>query len=277
MRRRFYLSLLLFSVLLSGCGVLEWKDRALDALVDRIPPDMEASLGAQILPSVLPPEAVLKEAELQARLESLLKPLIDRNKIHEPKIRIIISREPALNAFALPGGILIFNKGMLMAAGSPEEILGVAAHELAHATEKHVLKSMIQSLGLAAIVNFFLGDVSDLGAYILQQSQVLLQNGFTRKQEGKADEIGFEYLVGASINPQGMNHFFQRLEKQKSEGGESEKLQRASAFLSTHPLTTDRIRLVEERMAALTPAEKDKLKPVKFDLKGFQERLAQTR
>jgi predicted Zn-dependent protease len=271
--------LIALGLTLSGCGILEWKDKALDALVARIPPDMEVGLGEQVLPSVLPPEAILKDAALQSRLEGLLKPLIERNGINQPPIKIYISREPALNAFALPGGILIFNAGMLMAAGTPEEILGVAAHELAHVTEKHVLKSMVQSLGLTAIVSFFLGDVSELGVYILQQSQMLLQNGFTRTQEAEADGIGFDYLVNAGIHPQGMSQFFQRLEKQKSEEAdapaENRSLQRMSVFLSTHPLTAERIRMVEERLATLANEKKQKLKPVRFDLKDFQQRLAQ--
>jgi predicted Zn-dependent protease len=258
---------------------LEWKDRAFDALVDRIPPDMEASLGQQILPTVLPSEAVLRDAELQKLLEGLLKPLIERNGVIQSRIRLYISREAELNAFALPGGILIFNAGMLLAAGSPEEILGVAAHELAHVTERHVLKSMIQSLSLAAIVSFFLGDISELGAYILQQSQMLLQNGFTRSQEAEADEIGFDYLLAAGVDPEGMSRFFQRLEKKKSKAaaatGEGKSLRRMSVFLSTHPLTAERIRRVEQRLAALTSQQKQKIKPVKFDLKGFQARLSQ--
>ncbi|HET9237433.1 MAG TPA: M48 family metallopeptidase [Oligoflexus sp.] len=271
--------LMALSLTLSGCGILEWKEKALDALVSRIPPDMEVGLGEKVLPTVLPPEAILKDPVLQSRLEGLLKPLIDRNGIHQPPIKIYISRDDELNAFALPGGILIFNRGMLLAAGSAEEILGVAAHELAHVTEKHVLKSMIQSLSLAAIVSFFLGDVSELGAYILQQSQMLLQNGFTRSQEGEADRIGFDYLIAAGIHPKGMSQFFQRLEKRKSEGADSpaetRKLERVSVFLSTHPLTAERIRMVEQRIAGLTPQEIKALKPVRFDLKDFQQRLAQ--
>jgi predicted Zn-dependent protease len=264
---------------LSGCGILEWKEKALDALVSRIPPDMEVGLGEKVLPTVLPPEDVLKDPVLQSRLEGLLKPLIERNGINQPPIKIYISRDGELNAFALPGGILIFNRGMLLAAGTAEEILGVAAHELAHVTEKHVVKSMIQSLSLAAIISFFLGDVSELGAYILQQSQMLLQNGFTRTQEAEADRIGFDYLVAAGIHPKGMSQFFQRLEKRKSETAdapaEGRRLDRVSVFLSTHPLTAERIRMVEERIAGLSAQEIKALKPVRFDLKDFQQRLGQ--
>lgn len=266
---------MVLSLMLSGCGILEWKEKALDALVSRIPPDMEVGLGEKVLPTVLPPEAILKDPVLQSRLEALLKPLIERNGIKQPPIKIYISREAELNAFALPGGILIFNRGMLMAAGSAEEILGVAAHELAHVTEKHVVKSMIQSLSLAAIVSFFLGDVSELGAYILQQSQMLLQNGFTRNQEAQADQIGFDYLLAAGIHPKGMSQFFQRLEQRKSEAAGSQQIERMSVFLSTHPLTAERIRMVEERLAGLSTQQLKALKPVRFDLKDFQQRLAQ--
>jgi predicted Zn-dependent protease len=269
------LTFIVLSLTLSGCGILEWKEKALDALVSRIPPEMEVGFGKKILPTVLPLEAILKDPVLQSRLEGLLKPLIERNGIKQPPIKIYISRDAQLNAFALPGGILIFNRGMLKAAGSAEEILGVAAHELAHVTEKHVVKSMIQSLSLAAIVSFFLGDVSELGAYILQQSQMLLQNGFTRSQEAQADLIGFDYLLAAGIHPKGMSQFFQRLEQRKSEAAGTQQIERMSVFLSTHPLTAERIRMVEERLAGLSPQQLKALKPVRFDLKDFQQRLAQ--
>jgi predicted Zn-dependent protease len=269
------LTFIVLSLTLSGCGILEWKEKVLDALVSRIPPEMEVGLGKKILPTVLPPEAILKDPVLQSRLEGLLKPLIERNGIKQPPIKIYISRDAQLNAFALPGGILIFNRGMLKAAGSAEEILGVAAHELAHVTEKHVVKSMIQSLSLAAIVSFFLGDVSELGAYILQQSQMLLQNGFTRSQEAQADLIGFDYLLAAGIHPKGMSQFFQRLEQRKSEAAGTQQIERMSVFLSTHPLTAERIHMVEERLAGLSPQQLKALKPVRFDLKDFQQRLAQ--
>lgn len=275
MRLLRHASLLILSLLISACGLLDLKDRALDSLVRRIPSDMEESLGRQILPSVLPAEAIVRDAELQAELQSLLRILITRNKINQPRIRLYISRDPALNAFALPGGILIFNAGMLTAAGSPEEILGVAAHELAHVTEKHVLKSMVQSLGLTAIVMFFLGDVSELGVYILRQSQVLLQNGFSRKQEAEADDIGLDYLIAAGVHPQGLLQFLQRLEQKKSNRAQDKSLEKVSTFLSTHPLTADRIRNIKERTETLPSSERQKLKPVQFDLKGFQTRLLQ--
>lgn len=271
------IALTIVAGIISGCGVLEWKEKLLDALVSRFPTEMEVGLGKQILPSVLPNETILRDAVLQSRLEKLLKPLIERNRIIKPTIQIYISRRAELNAFALPGGILIFNAGMLAATGSPEEILGVAAHELAHVTKKHVLKSMIQRLGLAVIVGFFLGDVSELSAYLIQKSQMLLQNGFTRTQETEADQIGFDYLVTAGIHPKGMGDFFQRLQRQKSESSDSSAksrgLQLMNTFLSTHPLTVERISMVERRVAALTTQQRQKLKPVTFDLKSFQKRI----
>lgn len=269
--------LFVLSLFLSGCGLLEWKDKALSALVARIPIEMEVSLGGQILPTLLPAEALVRHPALQDNLEQLLRPLIERNNISSPPIRIFISKDPAINAFAIPGGKLIFNAGFLNAAESPEEVLGVAAHEIAHATQRHVVKSMVQSLSLAAIVSFFLGDISGIGAYILQQSQMLLQNGFSRVQEAEADELAFQYLVQARIDPRGMVQFFQRI--QELESGQSQpqpkNLQKVNNFFSSHPLTQDRIRMIESKMQQLSAKERESLRAVRFNLVLLKKQLSE--
>ncbi len=162
------LMLLSLSVILSGCELIEWKDKLLATVVDQIPMSFEEKIGAQLLPSILPADMILKDPGAQASLESLLEPLT--SSVNAPVIKIHISKDSALNAFATPGGHLIFNRGMLLAAESPDEILGVAAHEIAHATERHSMRSMVQGLSIFAIVAFFFGDLEGLGAYIRSRS-----------------------------------------------------------------------------------------------------------
>lgn len=256
---------------LGGCGLLELKDRAVGALIERIPVSFEVSLGEQLLPSILPPDKVLQNPQADQLLATLLKPLLTALPPSNLPIRILISKEPALNAFALPGGILVFNRGFLLAAQSPEEVLGVAAHELAHARERHVLRSMIQSLSLYAVITLFLGDVQGLGAILIQQGNLLLQSGFSRAQEKQADAKGFEYLVAAGSDPRGLMRFFRRLEEENPQGQNPEA--RALSFFSTHPLTSDRIKAIQESWDQLGEEEKKRIKPQRFNLKLLQDEL----
>lgn len=262
------------AIFLTGCGVLEWKDRAIDALIAKVPDEFEVELGEYVLPTILPPEAMLQDPAIMQLLVELLQPLIQPKSKNDdlPQIRLVISKDKTLNAFAIPGGILIFNVGLLEAAGSAEEILGVAAHKLAHVSERHVLKSMIQGLSLYAAITLLLNDVEGVAAFLVQQAHVLLQNGFSRKQEAEADEKGFEYLVHAGIDPHGLVRFFQRLQnKQENRGGKSAAS--INNFLSTHPLTENRIKRIKDQINQLTPAQQAHIKPVAFDLKNFQKML----
>ncbi|MBC7532304.1 MAG: M48 family metallopeptidase [Oligoflexus sp.] len=258
-------AILILSTTVTSCGVLEWKDNLLSAASDQIPWSFEESMGDQMLPSILPAAATVKDVKAIAELQALLLPITE--KVLVPKIKIHISTDPALNAFAIPGGHLIFNKGMLMAVESPEEIIGVAAHEIAHATERHVMRSMIQGLGIYAIITLFVGDVSSLTAYLIEQGQALLQSGFSRKQERAADEKAVDNLIAARIDPQGMIRFFERIQK---ESGSSRS--GVNKFLSSHPLTAERIEAIESRLKAL-PAGERQWHPIRFDLKAFQARL----
>jgi len=258
--------ILIVSTTVSSCGALEWKDKLLSAAANQIPWSFEEAMGNQLLPSVLPEEAMIKDPKALAALEGLLKPITET--IAVPKIKIHISSDPALNAFAIAGGHLIFNRGMLLAAETPEEIAGVAAHEIAHATERHVMRSMIQGLGLYAIITFFLGDISAIGAYLLSQGKALLESGFSRKQERAADQKGVDNLIAARIDPRGMIRFFQRLQKEAGSAPPSA----VTKFLSTHPLTAERIEAIEARLKALPAGEKN-WKRIEFNMKEFQGRL----
>lgn len=263
-----------FSLFLQGCDVLSFKDKVLDLVVDRIPLEVEEAIGKKVLPTVLPDEAILKDPESLAQLNALLDPLFKSNQITSPRFRVLISRDPQLNAFALPGGILVFNAGLLRAAASPEEILGVAAHEIAHATERHVLKSMVQTLSLTALISLFIGDMGGLAALLIQQGQILLQNGFSRGQEAAADRVGFEYLVKARLDPRGMTSFFQRIqaeaEKKGAEGQDGGSLAKIESFYSTHPLTSERIKNVESWREELPAPVKNSFRASAFPLRRLQ-------
>lgn len=265
-----FLSLILLSFLSTSCSeVLEWKDRVLSSVANTIPWEFETSMGDQLLPSILAPEFEIKDEVALQQLENLLKPLI--TQVSQPQIKLHISKEQELNAFAIPGGHLIFNRGMLLAAETPEEILGVAAHEIAHASERHTMRTMIQGLSIYAAITLFLGDVSGLGAILIDQGQALVQNGFSRAQERSADAIGVARLINARINPEGMIRFFQRLEAEGRSRGQNNS--RVSQFMSTHPLTAERIEEIKAAIARVPESERKTWKPVAFDLKAFQKRL----
>jgi len=130
--------------------------------------------------------------------------------------------------------------GLLRAVERPEELAGVLAHEIAHITERHVLRKTIESLGLVLVLQSLFGDTSGILAVASQGSEFLLQQKFSRDFEREADDVGFRYLVTAKIDPKGMVDFFVKLGKEAEKAGSTQL-----GLLATHPPTAERIQRLE--------------------------------
>jgi len=164
-------------------------------------------------------------------------------------IKVIDSDE--VNAFALPGGFLYVNNGLIFYAQGEAELAAVMAHEIAHVAAHHASRQMTRSqlLNLGTIPLIFLGGGAGLA---LQQAVGLMipmsLTKFSRGFETEADYLGVEYLYKAGYDPQAFVSFCERiqaLEKQKSG-------LIAKAF-SDHPQTADRIRKTQAEIAKILP------------------------
>lgn len=143
-----------------------------------------------------------------------------------------VADDPAINAFAVPGGYVVVNTGLIQAADSAEEVAGVLAHEVQHVELRHTLKNLVHSLGLRAALALALGDVS--GSTLGDTAATLGELKFSRELESEADQKGLAALRQAGISPQGMVSFFAKLAKQ-------EKGATPPALLSTHPASEGRM------------------------------------
>lgn len=152
-------------------------------------------------------------------------------------IKVIDAAE--VNAFALPGGFLFVNSGLLLAAESEAEIAGVIAHEIAHVAARHGVEQaskgrLFQYLSIPLI---FVG--GPLGAIISNAANILVPLTFlkfSRGAEEEADRLGLQYMWAAGYDPTAMMSFFEKLKsKEKKEPGTLAKV------FSTHPTTSGRI------------------------------------
>ncbi len=146
-----------------------------------------------------------------------------------------VAEDPAINAFAVPGGYVVVNTGLIQAADSAEEVAGVLAHEVQHIELRHTLKNMAHSLGLRVALSLFLGDVgsSALGDMAARLSELR----FSRELESESDRLGLLALKRAGIAPQGMLTFFDKLGKQEGAA--------PPALLSTHPASRERMQILQ--------------------------------
>lgn len=175
------------------------------------------------------------------------------------RYEVHVADDKLVNAFAMPGGFVVVNSGLIKAAKTPEEIAGVLAHEIAHVEKRHSLRAIAQSLGLTAGLALVLGDASGLAS----MGADLMRLGFSRANELEADREGFGYLVKAKIRPEGMREFFKRMAGER---------QLVPAILSTHPAGEDRFTAID-RLIAEAPAEAREAPALSIDLPAIQKSL----
>jgi predicted Zn-dependent protease len=145
-------------------------------------------------------------------------------------IRIVESDE--VNAFALPGGFLFVNTGLILAADQEAELAGVLAHETAHVAARHGAEtaSKEQAFNLASIPLIFVGGVAGAGARQAAGLAIPLSFlKFTRSQEAEADYLGAQYMYKAGYDPSAMLSFFEKLQARKG------KAETMSSLFTDHP------------------------------------------
>ncbi len=164
------------------------------------------------------------------------------------KFTFFVVNDPAINAFALPGGFIGVHTGLLEATRSEDELAGVLAHEIAHVTQRHIARAVHanqrQSLLSTAIMLGAIvagaagagGDAMQGAIAVAQGTQAQAQINFTRSNEYEADRIGIAALSDAGFDPQGMASFFEVISRASGSGE-----YRLPEFLSTHPVSSDRI------------------------------------
>jgi predicted Zn-dependent protease len=172
-----------------------------------------------------------------------------------------------VNAFALPGGFIYVNRGVIERADKMDELAGVMGHEIGHVVKRHSVKQMQQQQGanIGVALTCVLTKVCES-----QATQAAIQVGgaavfasFSRQDEKEADEEGFKNVVRAGINPKGLVSFFQKLMSEEKGGGSP-----VDAWFSDHPLTQDRIADVQSLVDKLDPAI---LRTLTEDSKAFHE------
>ena len=158
--------------------------------------------------------------------------------------------------------------GLFSLAETPEEILGVLAHEIAHVNERHSLHSMLNTAGTLVLAQVFLGDIEILSGILLEGGIHLLLMKNSRDHETEADFEGFEYLQEAKINPKGLVSFFEKLDNWKPEL--IEEGEEVMSFMSTHPLSSERVAYLEEK---ISNNSLENYREIHFDLEAFKKKL----
>jgi len=257
-------------------GLYLAKDPMVNWLVWQVPKKYEAELGKAFINQLVGVDSGRFEGARE-ELSFLFQPLVSIAKTEGYDLKIYIKNDSSLNAFALPGGFLSFNTGLLLAAETPEEILGVGAHELAHVTRRHSLKQIIQTLGTYVFLQMAFGDFTGIAGVFIDNSSFLLARMYSREAEREADLVGLNYLYESQISGRGLLVFMERVkaEAEKMKAKQPEALQTLSdvSFLSTHPDTEERMAYLKSEIDSRERHIKNEVKTPEFDLEGFKKQI----
>ncbi len=169
--------------------------------------------------------------------------------------RFFIVRSGSINAFALPGGYIGVNVGLILRAQTQDQLASVLAHEISHVRLRHGLKLMEKSAGvnsamlLTVLAGLLVGGGTDLGAALVYGGAAgggQTMTNYTRDFEYEADRLGINLLQGAGFDGRGMVEFFQLLGK-ISGNSEAQNIE----YLRTHPVSANRISEAEARLNPL--------------------------
>jgi Zn-dependent protease with chaperone function len=218
--------------------LIVWQyDRVLTFAANQVSMETEKKLGDSVLKSISSSENFLDKGAAVDAVKSIGSKLTAGSRY---KYQWYVVKDDAINAFAAPGGIIVVNSGLIKKADAANEVAAVLAHEVQHIEQRHSLKNMLHSAGVAAVVLVVLGDANAVMMILAQQ---VSQQYFSRKVEADADIKGAQLLTKTKIDPSGMPSFFKKL------AAEYKDLDNAPVWLSSHPETLERIKSAEAYVA----------------------------
>jgi predicted Zn-dependent protease len=216
----------------------------------------EYQLGAMVIHQLRQQNAIIEDPEITEYLNAVAARLATQAPDGAPHFQIFAVRDNAINAFALPGGFICINAGLIIQTRTESELAGVMAHEMAHVTQHHIARQIRaesqQSLTTAAamLAAILLGTLGGGGGQAIeggiaaaQGLAVQQQINFTRDNEAEADRVGIGFLAGAGFNTRAMADFFETIGRTEGLAGTY-----IPAMLQDHPVTS--VRIAEARARA---------------------------
>ena len=223
------------------------KSQLAKAVVNRLPATWEQQFGDAAYESISKDLKIIHDPKWSNQIYAVTSRLLPAVTNSAYKFRFYVVESKDLNAFAVPGGHVVVFTGLLNAVKRPEELAGVLAHEIAHVTERHSMRKIVEAAGLMIVVQAVVGDVSGLLAAAKEASEILLRQKFSRDFEREADDRGWQYLLAANIDPRGMIEFFQTMKKELASNPASAAADKTLSILNTHPATDERIERLEQK------------------------------
>src|SRR5271170_2597303 len=194
---------------------------------------------------------ILEDPEVEDYIQEIGHSLSSRAEEGQHQFYYFVLKDPIINAFAMPGGFIAIQSGLILATRNENELAGVMAHETAHVTQRHLVRQLLDQshaglMSTAAMLAAILlgatagrGDPGAMEGAILATQSAAIQHqiNYTRASEFEADRIGIGTMASAGYDPLGMASFFDYM----SHSGPEPSRVNAVQFLIDHPIFSDRV------------------------------------
>jgi predicted Zn-dependent protease len=219
-------------------------------------PAQERKLGEAVIHQARMRGAIMDDPEVNDYLNDLGQRLVAAVPDARMDFQFFAVNDKEINAFALPGGFVGVNTGLILLTQTESELASVLGHEISHVTQHHIARmiasqkdTMLMQLGALAVAILAAkaggnsgGQAAQAAIASAQALSIQQQLNFTRAHEYEADRIGFQRMVAAGFDPNAMASFMKRMQDATrfSDSG-------APSYLRSHPVTSDRIAEAQAR------------------------------
>ena len=233
----------------------------------------EVEMGQQYVTQINAQLPIVGDPELNRYVNVLgdsIARLTSRTDIPDWRFYIVDSKE--VNAFAVPGGFVYVNRGLIERTQKMDQLAGVLGHEIGHVVKRHSIKQMQQQQGanfgvtLACVLTSVCN--SQAGQAAIQVGGTALFAKFSRSDEREADEEGVQNVIRAGISPNGIPEMFQILINERNSNPSG-----VASWFATHPLEEDRIAETRRMIAQYQPAILRSLTTDSRNYQTFKSRL----
>ena len=200
-----------------------------------LPHRLQEQLGETVLDDLLADKEECEGAAGLAAINRLANDLAQEAGYRHPITVHIVEGGP-VNAFTLPGGILVFYSDLITQAKDSSQVAGVVAHEIGHVVHYHPTKGLVRAYGMDLLLKLVSGGYSDMMSTVGGGGSLLLALRNGRAAEREADSTGVDLLERRGLRADGVSTFFQQLMEKEPKDAAA-----AAGIWSSHPPTAERI------------------------------------
>jgi predicted Zn-dependent protease len=234
--------------------------------------DEEVAMGKADAAKVESELPIVHDTVVERFVNTLGRSIASRTSRADLDWHFAVVNTPEVNAFALPGGFIYVDRGLIERADRLDQLAGVMGHEVGHVVRRHSVQQMKESqrhlLGLVLLCTLTRVCSSVGGRVAVDVGSDALTARYSQRDEAQADSEGVRNSVRAGIDPEGLPSFFQKLlDEQKEQPSAVE------AFFSTHPTDQSRIDATQQQIGALDPGQLRGLVRDTPEFHAVQERI----